>query len=324
MQCRICSNTDGNILHRAREMMFGTREEFDYLECGDCGTLQIIEIPKDLAKYYPSNYLSFDAESPVGRTALHRLAARFVGRYYLTGRGAIGKLLTRLEPRFGSHYPESIRRADLALNWNSRILDYGCGAGRLLLSLHHFGFRDLTGADAFIEGDIEYPSGVKVLKKPLSELSGPFDLIMLHHSFEHLPEPRKELREIKRLLAPGGTCLIRIPVAAGAWKEFGTDWVQMDPPRHLYLYSERAMKDLAREAGFEVSAVVYDSTGFQFWGSEQYRRDIPLVPEGGSGKFEPSAIFTDEQLAAWENRARELNRSGNGDAACFYLTHPQK
>src|SRR5690606_716207 len=155
------------------------------------------------------------------------------------------------------------------------------GAGRLLQSLNYFGFRDLTGADAFIERDIEYPSGVKVFKKPLSELTGPFDLIMLHHSFEHLPEPRDELAEIKRVRAPGGTCLIRIPVAAQAWKEYGTDWVQMDPPRHLFLYTEKAMRRLAEDTGFDVSDVTYDSTGFQFWGSEQYRRDIPLVPEGG-------------------------------------------
>jgi SAM-dependent methyltransferase len=318
MNCRICSNSEGNKTHRAREMMFGLRDEFDYIECSQCGTVQIAEIP-DLEKYYPPNYLSFDAESPVGRSPMHRLAAQFVGRYYLTGRGLIGKLLTRIEPRFGNHYPESIRRPDLGLRWDSRILDFGCGAGRLLRSLHHFGFTRLTGADAFIRGDIEYPEGVRILKRSLAELEVPFDLIMLHHSFEHLPEPAAELSQIRRLLTDKGACLIRVPVAAFAWEEYGTNWVQMDPPRHLYLFTEKAMRKLARKAGFEVADVQYDSTGFQFWGSEQYQRDIPLVPEGGDGRFSPSAIFTSEQLDAWESRARELNAEGRGDAACFYL-----
>ena len=318
MKCRICSNREGNKTHRAREMMFGLRDEFDYIECAACGTVQIAEIP-DLEKYYPPNYLSFDAESPVGRTPFHRAAARFVGEYYLTGRGLLGKLLTRIEPRFGNHFPASMREVDLGLTPDSRILDFGCGAGRLLQSLHYFGFRDLTGADAFIESDIEYQTGVKIQKRPLSDLEGPFDLVMLHHSFEHLPDPAAELREIKRLLAPDGNCLIRIPVAAFAWEKYGTNWVQMDPPRHLYLFTEKAMRKLADEAGLEITDVRYDSTGFQFWGSEQYKRDIPLVPEGGDGRFAPSSIFTKQQLDDWEAKALELNAEGRGDAACFYL-----
>ena len=51
--CRICRNIEGNSAHFPKEMMFGWREEFEYLECARCGCLQIAEIPSDLAKYYP-------------------------------------------------------------------------------------------------------------------------------------------------------------------------------------------------------------------------------------------------------------------------------
>ena len=37
-------------------MMFGYRDEFEYLKCAECSCLQIKEIPKNLSKYYPSSY----------------------------------------------------------------------------------------------------------------------------------------------------------------------------------------------------------------------------------------------------------------------------
>ncbi len=320
LTCRICGNDSANIVHRAREMMFGTRDEFDYLECSGCGTLQIVEIP-DLARYYPSNYLSFDAETPLAKTALHSLAARFVGRYLMHGKGLVGKFIFKLKPGIAFHYAASLRDHPSGIDFDSKILDFGCGSGQLLRSLHHLGFNDLLGADAFISEDIVHPEGVRVLKRSLAELDPAFDLIMLHHSFEHLADPQNSLSEIKRLLAPNGTCLIRLPVVNLAWEKYGVNWVQLDPPRHLYLYSERAMRMLAKEAGFEVEAVIYDSTGFQFWGSEQYVRDMPLVPDGGG--ISPSSIFTQAQLAKWDDEAQRLNAESRGDSACFYLRFPR-
>ena len=53
--CRICGNSENNRKHIAREMMFGTRERFEYLECARCGTVQLIDVP-DLSRYYPEDY----------------------------------------------------------------------------------------------------------------------------------------------------------------------------------------------------------------------------------------------------------------------------
>jgi SAM-dependent methyltransferase len=316
--CRICGNSEGNREHLAREMMFGTREEFLYIECGKCGTLQIANVPK-LARFYPENYLSFEnAPIPAARSTIHGFAARAAGRFLVNGSDPMGWLVNRFKPGFVGHFAPSVRAIpDIQLD--SRILDFGCGSGHLLQTLHYFGFRDLTGADAFISKDIFYPTGVKIYKRSLADLDQEFDVIMLHHSFEHLPDPISELAEIGRLLAPNGCCLLRLPVVNFAWEKYGTDWVQLDPPRHLFLYTEKALRELAAESGFEVEKVIYDSTGFQFWGSEQYRRDIPLVPEGGAGGLRPADIFDAGQLAEWDLEAERLNQEGKGDAACFYL-----
>lgn len=40
-------------------MMFGFRNEFTYIECAVCGTVQIEEVPTDIAEYYPGDYYSY-------------------------------------------------------------------------------------------------------------------------------------------------------------------------------------------------------------------------------------------------------------------------
>ena len=51
--CRICASNGPHPHFVVREMMFGTRESFDYFECSNCKTLQIVDIPADLARHYP-------------------------------------------------------------------------------------------------------------------------------------------------------------------------------------------------------------------------------------------------------------------------------
>jgi hypothetical protein len=50
-RCRICTSSGDNKLYKAREMFFGTREQFNYFECSNCSTLQIQNIP-DLQRFY--------------------------------------------------------------------------------------------------------------------------------------------------------------------------------------------------------------------------------------------------------------------------------
>lgn len=304
-------------------MMFGMRDEFDYVQCGGCGTVQISELP-DLAKYYPKNYFSLGEATDIefSEKFKRRLAARFAGRYFFQNKSFIGRMLVERKPWLQMEFPAALREPLLGLRFHSRILDFGCGTGRPLHVLYHFGFRNLTGADAFIESDIFYPNGVKVYKRSLAELEPAFDLILLNHSFEHLPNPLESLIEISRLLARNKFALIRLPLVNFAWEKYGTNWVQLDAPRHLFLYTERGFRLLAEKAGFSVEKVIYDSTAFQFYGSEQYLQDIPLNDERTNTNDISKGIFTQEQIDSWERQAKELNAQGKGDQASFFLRKP--
>ena len=300
-------------------MMIGTRDEFTYLECGGCGTVQIEEVP-DLTPYYPGDYYSLAAarQTFIEEKLARRLAAPFVGDYFMTGNGLIGKLAAKRAFWFDDLFPPSLRDPILKLSKRSSILDFGCGGGKLLRDLASFVFKDLTGADAYIAHDLEFPK-VKIRKQTLEQVTGRFDLVMLHHSFEHLPDPLDSLEKLRELLNPDGTLLIRIPIAAEAWERYGVNWFQLDAPRHLFLFTESAFRSLATRAGFAVSKVVYDSDFMQFVMSEQYARDIAMHDERAYRGDAAKSIFTPDQIDEFKLAAERLNAENRGDQACFYL-----
>jgi SAM-dependent methyltransferase len=196
----------------------------------------------------------------------------------------------------------------------TRILDVGCGAGWRLYALREIGFENVMGIDPFLPADILYKNGVRVQKINIHEVTGTWDLIMYHHSFEHVPDPIHNLQIVARLLASGGCCLIRIPtVSSYAWEHYRENWFQLDAPRHFYLHSVESMNVLAERTGFIVNDIVFDSRAEQFQASEQYSRGVPFASQG------KDRFFAQSQIRAWKRQAKTLNREKKGDQAVFYL-----
>ena len=182
------------------------------------------------------------------------------------------------------------------------------------------GFGRLVGVDPFIEADLRFPGRITVLKRQLGEVTGSFDYVVFNHSFEHMREPHEVLKQVHSLLAHGGQLIISTPIASSfAWREYGADWVQLDAPRHLFIPSVDGLEILAQQAGLRVKQVVYNSTEFQFWGSEQYRRGIPHTDKRSYWRSPKDSTFTPAQIASFRRRADELNAAGDGDTASFYL-----
>ncbi|MBL8182069.1 MAG: class I SAM-dependent methyltransferase [Blastocatellia bacterium] len=317
--CRICSSTSGHTEHRFREMMFGTREEFDYVECGECGTIQIKELI-DVSPYYPDDYYSLGEEplDPADDSIKRRFVLKQIGSYFIDGSSYVGRMFAESRPYLADKFPSYLRHPN-GVRADSRILDVGAGGGHLLKTLKLFGFNHLTGIDPFAKNEVT-SKGLRILRRDLSELKGVWNLIMFHHTLEHVPDPGNALVHASKLLAPDGRILVRIPIANYAWERYGKDWFQLDPPRHLYTFTERSFRMLVDNSGLNVDSVVYDSELAQFYASEQYANDIPLLDERAYKGVVEESIFTKEQLAEWENKVAALNATGRGDQACFYLS----
>lgn len=317
MQCRICGSEAEHRLHVAREMMLGLRDEHRYFECADCGCLQIENIPDNLPDYYPKDYYSYNSASQNER-GLQHLLIKMRDNYAATRQNQLGRILNFLSPnaKLQSLQATGIRK-------HSRVLDVGCGAGHLLNSLRATGFTHLLGIDPFNQADITYPNGLRIEKRDIFSEQEAWDLVMFHHSFEHLPDQHANLKQAFNILKPGGMALVRIPtVSSWAWQEYGVNWVQLDAPRHLYLHSLNSMQQLAAQCGFTIERVSYDSNALQFWGSQQYEQDIPLRSARSWSESPENSLFTAKQIRQFESRARELNAINQGDQAAFYLRKP--
>lgn len=311
--CRVCGSTRRLGHHEAREMMTGTREAFGYFQCADCLCLQIDEVPADLARHYEGGYYSYQLATRK-RNPLKRWTTHMRDHWAVFGGGAIGRRLYERAPLIELHALQPLQ-----LQPASRVLDVGCGAGYLVFALGELGMRHAMGVDPFVPEPIVYDNGVTVKKQTLEQTEDGWDAIMFHHSFEHLPDPHAVLQQVAARLRPGGRCLLRVPVVSSlAWREYGVDWVQLDAPRHLYLFAHESIRHLAQAHGFELESLRHDSTAFQFWGSEQYRQGIPLQDPRSHARS-PGTLFSSEQIAAWAQRSVELNAAQQGDQAAFVL-----
>lgn len=314
--CRICKHTAGNKTYPVREMMFGFRNEFQYIQCASCGCLQILEFPEDISRYYPASYYSYQNTPDLfdGRT---KSFFKYLRRAtYFSGKNFLQRLFLKVY-----HPPEYFSWLEkVGVGVDSSILDIGCGIGHLLIRMRKDGYRYLTGIDPFVPKTICYENGVTVWKKALPELEGRFDFIMAHHSLEHMPDQQKVFQEIARLLKPQRYALIRVPVVSGyAWEKYRENWVNLDAPRHYFLHTPQSMRILVEGAGLDLKEIIFDSDALQFWGSEQYQQDIPLRHERSFAENQKLSVFSRKQIQKFREEARELNDRKLGDMACFYI-----
>ena len=299
----------------AREMMFGRRDRFEYVRCARCGALSLVSIPADLATYYPPEYYSFHAPALRPRGPLVMAAKRARAAVILRlPRAIVDRLVvTRGVPVLFAWV------AGLALTPAARIVDVGSGNGGVLADFAHQGFTRLLGIDPYLAGDGAV--GPTPLRKlAVDQLTGSWDLVMFHHSLEHVPDPLASLRAARERLAPGGAILVRLPLADGeAAQHYRGNWVGVDAPRHMMVPTHDAMEILAARAGLRIKRVFYDSHSQHFWGSEQYGRDIPLLYDRAYCVDRSRSIFGPEEIAHWESRCRRLNDEGRADAGGFLL-----
>lgn len=319
-QCLICGSPDLETPFPVREMMVGTSEEFHYAGCPVCGTVSLVDPPADWSSYYQTDdYYSFSEHEDEQPRPAHPVKAAVVSTL----------LRVRLPSAvYDRDYRLAVARwfRGLGVRRSSRILDVGTGAGWLLHLMASAGFTDLHGVDPFLPTTCRHPDGVSLIRGELRDVAGQFDVVMFHHSLEHVGDPVGELRWARRRVSAEGWCLVRVPVAdSWAYHHYGPDWVQMDAPRHRFLFTRRAVGLITEQAGFTIHDAFSDSDAFQFWGSEQYRRGIPLQPVDDEDRRTrdrkgcKADQFTPAELRRFRRRAARLNSRDDGDQACFVL-----
>jgi 2-polyprenyl-3-methyl-5-hydroxy-6-metoxy-1,4-benzoquinol methylase len=313
--CQICNNSQGNTHYVLKEMSLGMYEEFNYFQCGVCGCLQICNVPDHMERFYPDNYFSFRDFHRLVNAPWRKKFDEWRVRSALSQRAShtpwFNKVVKPLD------YLEWMRLARLDLD--ARILDVGCGSGKLLLRMRLGGLKNCTGADLFINEDIHYSNGLTIHKVDFRDLAGPWDLIMFHHSLEHMADPKEVLRAAAAMLSRRGAILIRVPLADSlAWEKYGTNWGSLEAPRHFFLFTERSLEILTDGVNLEIFHRFRDATPSQFILSELYMKGIPR-----SGVKQFRASLGRKVLNEFERQTEILNKNGRGDCGGFLIRHAQ-
>lgn len=234
-RCELCEGTDFELI--ATDIREG---EGRIARCRRC-ELVIQDLgwtPEQLAAYYEREYQQTNS-----LVAGAELAARAHHEERLKN---IGSIVERVLPL--------VRTGDA-------VLDIGAGAGTLLSRLR-------PPADRCVGVEMNTPF-VEFMRKELGieghardvnvvDFAGAFDVIVSINTLDHLADPLRTLRTIRRLLKPDGRVYLEVPNQEEAMNAFlpepqGAAFRRFFWHRaHLFYFTRSTIEALCRKAGLEV------------------------------------------------------------------------
>ena len=192
------------------------------------------------------------------------------------------------EKYFSTHTYENISFAKYSQYWWSnrffatlarrygqhgkRFLEIGSGLGHLVgqledsfetygMDINHWAVKEskaIVGKTALQTASAE--------EIPFAD--GAFDVVIIKHIVEHLPNPEKAIAEIGRVTAPGGTLILATPNLDSLLKPWkGEKWIGYQDPTHISLKLPSVWLGWIKSSGFSLKRVFADG----FW-------DVPYIP----------------------------------------------
>lgn len=253
--CDLCGSAGDVFYERLQDRLFGAPGAWNLRRCANpgCGLIWLDPMPakEEIWKAYTTYFThrGYRRESP---------GIDFPSRVLMKACKPLLKILTHATGlrRREREFQRKAERMFLGEPVpGGRLLDVGCGNGDALARMCRFGWAG-EGVDVDPEG-VEHARarhGLTVHMGRLEELRFPgdsFDAITMQHVLEHVHDPVALVRECLRLLKPSGRLVIVTPNVNGlGHRWFGENWRGLEPPRHLHLFSPKALAMCAVQAGF--------------------------------------------------------------------------
>ncbi|WP_192764291.1 class I SAM-dependent methyltransferase [Actinomadura algeriensis] len=151
-----------------------------------------------------------------------------------------------------------------------RILDMGCGAGRHAFELYRRGAHvvafdqdadELAGVEKMfgamrLAGEVSDDAAAETVQGDALELPFPddhFDAIVASEVLEHIPDDMRAMRELLRVLRPGGRLAATVP----SWLPERVCWALSEdyhtaPGGHVRIYTRAELEAKLKATGFTV------------------------------------------------------------------------
>jgi len=174
-----------------------------------------------------------------------------------------------------------------------RLADIGCGNGELLLKAKMNGWTVLGfELSPILAGSIRSRFGIEVEEKNFLEIAEssyePFDVVVLRHVLEHLPDPVLAMKKIGGLLRPGGCAVLEFPNIE-AW-DLRVKRRLSGLGLHRKRYPDRYMPGHCNEFSHKSFSILAEITGFEIriWETYSYiafaNYLLHLAPVGGKAR----------------------------------------
>jgi SAM-dependent methyltransferase len=192
------------------------------------------------------------------------------------------------ENYFSTHTYENVSFAKYSMYWwsnrfyailarrygqpGARLLEIGSGLGHLVgqledtfktygMDINHWAVKE--SKEVVKDTALQTASAEEI---PFAD--GAFDVVIIKHIVEHLPNPEKAVAEIGRVTAPGGTLILATPNLDSLLKPWkGEKWIGYQDPTHISLRPPSVWFDWIKSYGFSLKRVFADG----FW-------DVPYIP----------------------------------------------
>jgi 2-polyprenyl-3-methyl-5-hydroxy-6-metoxy-1,4-benzoquinol methylase len=257
--CFLCG-AEGSYLYRGlMDSYSDAPEKWDFKHCPrGCGLLWLDPRPieQDLHLAYQQYFTHGDRDGK--STAAGKLRTLLYQGYRAVS--VIPQLVTGL--RKSIIQMEQMFLDDLP---RGKLLDVGCGDGLFLNRMRKLGWTvDGLDVDAKAIENAKNKYGLTLHRGDLRSARFPensFDAVTLSHVIEHVPDPVALLLEARRIAKPGAHLVLTTPNNASlGHQKFQAAWLGLDPPRHLQVFSLRALEQLALRADLYLKVVSVSST----------------------------------------------------------------
>lgn len=269
-RCVLCGAQGTVVYSGLKDRSYAAPGEWSFRRCESpsCGALWLdpVPIPEDVGLAYQGYYTHNQPEPGPSllRSAVYGTWHAYLGwRFgYKTGVGPRWAKpfapLALMHPGGGDELDAAAMHLP-APSGKARVLDVGCGSGVLLARMKSLGWE--------VEGVEVDPGGVEAGRKrgvpvrlgTVADQKFPdasFDAVHSAHVIEHVHDPVGLLKECQRILKPGGQLVFLTPnVESFGHSQYKEAWLNLDPPRHLILFTPAALQRAAEEAGLLVQRV---------------------------------------------------------------------
>lgn len=225
-------NKNCPVCNKLKPVVFWAQKGYPLARCRYCGMVWDYQYKQEEISQYEELY--FKNDNPKGGYA-----------NYFDGM-AINK----------KTFSDRLKKIENRLGKKGKLLDVGCALGDCLLMARSLGWKEIEGIElSKYAANFARKRGLKITQGTLFThkfKANSYDAITLFDVIEHVSDPIDQLKQIKRLLKPGGIVLMVTPDIGGFWSWLlRSGWYHYKPGEHLLYFTQSTISTALQKTGFK-------------------------------------------------------------------------